>query len=91
MLDSDSIHWDPHLLARDHWDFLAHPSTPPYAQPAPHWRLHEAAPRPRRPAPRFGEHNREVLCGLLGVSEAEFAELAAAGVIGEAPVGLVIG
>jgi len=91
MLDSDSIHWDPHLLARDHWDFLPHPSMGPYAQPAPHWRLVEARPRPRRPAPRFGEHNREILCGLLGLPEAELAELAAAGVIGDTPVGAGVG
>ena len=32
-------------------------------------------------APTLGQHNREVLCGLLGVTEAEFAELAASNVI----------
>jgi crotonobetainyl-CoA:carnitine CoA-transferase CaiB-like acyl-CoA transferase len=91
MLDSDSIHWDPHLLARDTWDLMQHPRMQPYPQPAPAWRLVEANPRPRRPAPLFGEHNREVLCGLLGVSEAELAELAAAGVIGDAPVEAGVG
>jgi len=91
MLDSDSVHWDPHLLARDAWDFLRHPRMQPYPQPVPAWRLLEANPRPRRPAPLFGEHNREILCGLLGVAEAELAELAAAGVIGDAPVGAGVG
>jgi crotonobetainyl-CoA:carnitine CoA-transferase CaiB-like acyl-CoA transferase len=91
VLDSDSVHWDPHLLARDFWGFLPHPSMPPQAMPAPAWRFAEAQPRPRRPAPRFGEHNREVLCGLLGLSEAELGELAAAGVIAEAPVGAGVG
>ena len=91
MLDSDSIHWDAHLLARDYWDFLQHPRMQPFPQPAPVWRLAEAQPRPRRPAPLFGEHNREILCGLLGVPEAELAELAAAGVIGDAPIGAGVG
>ena len=91
MLDSDSIHWDPHLLARDYWDFMPHPRMAQSAQPAPAWRLLEANPRPRRPAPLFGEHNREILCGLLGVPEAELAELAAAGVIGDAPIGAGVG
>ena len=91
MLDSDGIHWDPHLLARDYWDFMPHPSMAPCAQPAPAWRLLEANPRPRRPAPSFGEHNREILCGLLGLPESELAELAAAGVIGDAPVGAGVG
>jgi len=91
MLDSDSVHWDGHLLSRDYWDFMKHPRMQPYPQPAPHWRLAEANPRPRRPAPMFGEHNREILCGLLGVSEAELAELTAAGVIAESPVGAGVG
>jgi hypothetical protein len=39
----------------------------------------------------FGEHNREILCGLLGVSEAELEELAEAGVIANAPVGAGVG
>jgi crotonobetainyl-CoA:carnitine CoA-transferase CaiB-like acyl-CoA transferase len=91
MLDSDSVHWDGHLLARDTWDFMKHPRMQPYPQPAPPWRLTEANPRPRRPAPMFGEHNREILCGLLGVSEAELEELAEAGVIANAPVGAGVG
>jgi crotonobetainyl-CoA:carnitine CoA-transferase CaiB-like acyl-CoA transferase len=91
MNDSDSIHWDPHLLARDYWDFMPHPSMQPCAQPAPAWRMAEANPRPRRPAPRFGEHNREILCGLLGLSETELEELAKAGVIADAPVGAGVG
>jgi benzylsuccinate CoA-transferase BbsF subunit len=91
VLDSDSIHWDAHLLAREYWDFMRHPRMQPYPQPAPAWRLVEANPRPRRPAPLFGEHNREILCGLLGVPEAELTALAAAGVIGDAPLGSGVG
>jgi len=91
MLDSDSIHWDPHLLAREFWDFMPHPRMATIPQPAPAWRLVEANPRPRRPAPLFGEHNREILCGLLGVAEAELTELAAAGVIGDVPMGAGVG
>jgi crotonobetainyl-CoA:carnitine CoA-transferase CaiB-like acyl-CoA transferase len=36
----------------------------------------------RAPAPTLGQHNREVLIGLLGVSEEEFARLEADDVIG---------
>lgn len=38
-----------------------------------------------RPAPRLGEHNREVLQGLLGLSDEELATLEARGVTGETP------
>jgi crotonobetainyl-CoA:carnitine CoA-transferase CaiB-like acyl-CoA transferase len=37
------------------------------------------------PAPTLGQHNRDVLAGLLGLDEATIAELAAAKVIGERP------
>lgn len=41
---------------------------------------------PLRPSPMFGEHNREVLCGELGLSEAEYRALQEAGVIGDRPL-----
>ena len=41
-----------------------------------------------RPAPRLGEHNREVLGELLGVTDAELATLAAEHLIGDRPLGL---
>jgi crotonobetainyl-CoA:carnitine CoA-transferase CaiB-like acyl-CoA transferase len=91
VLDTDAIHWDPQLLARDSWEFLPHPRMEPWPQPVSAWRLVEANPRPRRHAPLFGEHNREILCGLLGVPEAELAALAEAGVIGDAPIGAGVG
>jgi crotonobetainyl-CoA:carnitine CoA-transferase CaiB-like acyl-CoA transferase len=91
VLDTHDIHWDPQLLARESWTFLPHPCTAPWPQPVSAWRLVEANPRPRRHAPLFGEHNREILCGLLGLPEGELAELEAAHVIGEAPLGARVG
>jgi len=87
VLDSNAIHEDPQLAARGSWVELPHPKTKSWKQPASAWRLVEARPLPRRHAPLFGEHNREILCGLLGHPERELAELAAAGIIGDAPIG----
>jgi len=42
--------------------------------------------RARGPAPKLGEHNREVLQGLLGISDEEVARLEEEGVIGMEPV-----
>jgi crotonobetainyl-CoA:carnitine CoA-transferase CaiB-like acyl-CoA transferase len=43
----------------------------------------------RRRAPYLGEHNREVLIGLLGLDEADMQALAVESVIGDRPVGFV--
>ena len=49
--------------------------------------LFRSAPAaPRGTAPRLGEHNREVLQGLLGLSDDELAELQEAKAIGDTPV-----
>ncbi|HTO07378.1 MAG TPA: CoA transferase [Myxococcota bacterium] len=87
VLDCNAIHQDPHLAARGSWVELPQPKMKTWKQPASAWRLVEAQPLPRRHAPLFGEHNREILCGLLGHSERELGELAAAGIIGDAPIG----
>jgi benzylsuccinate CoA-transferase BbsF subunit len=91
VLDANTIHDDPHLAARGYWVELPHPKMSAWKQPSSSWRLVEAKPVPRRHAPLFGEHNREILCGLLGHDEAELAGLEAAGVIGDAPVNPGIG
>src|SRR5207245_9090806 len=48
--------------------------------PGPPLKLSGSNPRPLRPAPGFGEHNREVLAAI-GVGEEELAELAGLGVV----------
>jgi crotonobetainyl-CoA:carnitine CoA-transferase CaiB-like acyl-CoA transferase len=91
VLDADQVHHDRHLLARGYWVELPHPNMSPWKQPGSSWRLVEANPRLRRHAPLFGEHNIEVLGGLLGLSPSELEDLAAAGIIGNAPVNPGIG
>ena len=45
------------------------------------WRFSDMAPRIEGSGPTLGQHNREVFCGILGMSEAEVAELTEQGVI----------
>jgi CoA:oxalate CoA-transferase len=45
------------------------------------YRFSDAGPAARRPAPRRGEHNAEVLREVLGYDEARIAALGAAGVL----------
>jgi crotonobetainyl-CoA:carnitine CoA-transferase CaiB-like acyl-CoA transferase len=45
------------------------------------WRFSDFAPVIDRSGPTLGQHNHEVFCGLLGMTEAEVAQLTAEGVI----------
>jgi crotonobetainyl-CoA:carnitine CoA-transferase CaiB-like acyl-CoA transferase len=91
VLNTVDIHNDPHLEARGFWVELPHPRMQPWKQPRSAWQFREAPVAPRRHAPLFGEHNDEILRGLLGLGDAEIAELEAAGVIASAPVNPGVG
>lgn len=91
VLDSEQIHDDRHLAARGYWVELPHPRMHAWKQPTTTWRFFEANPQLRRHAPLFGEHTREVLSTLLGVSEDELDALQAQAVIGDAPLNPGIG
>jgi crotonobetainyl-CoA:carnitine CoA-transferase CaiB-like acyl-CoA transferase len=80
---------NPQLRDRGFFEQLVHPSTgaglypcPPFARLAGHDRWL------RRPPPRLGEHNEEVLQNRCGLTGEELARLAADGVIGTRPAGL---
>jgi crotonobetainyl-CoA:carnitine CoA-transferase CaiB-like acyl-CoA transferase len=76
---------DPHLRARGFWETVSHPDAGTWDLDGVPWRLSRSPAHIRLPAPRFAEHNDYVLRGLLGLSEEEIRELAAAGVIGDTP------
>ena len=77
---------DPHLGARDFFWNIDHPEagTRRYAgQPV---RMSATPARHYRPAPCLGQHNDQVLGGLLGLSADELATLRDKGVIGDRPL-----
>jgi succinyl-CoA--D-citramalate CoA-transferase len=68
---------DPHMQARGDLVSVDDPVIGPVRQQAPFPRLaHHPTPVPSG-APRLGEHNREVWCDLVGLSEDELADLVA--------------
>ena len=76
----DLLDRDPHLRARGHFVTLDHAEM----GPARYHRLGftlSATPAEFRPAPLLGQHNRQVLSELLGLSEAEIRGLEDAGVL----------
>jgi len=49
------------------------------------WKLSKLPLAVRGPGPRLGEHNQEILGGVLGYSPARMAELEGAGIIATRP------
>lgn len=67
---------DPQLAARDMILELPHPKAGPIRVLGSPIRMSASAPMRPTPPPTLGQHNREVLCGILGLSEAEYENLA---------------
>jgi CoA:oxalate CoA-transferase len=72
---------DPHMHERGYLEHIEHPELGPIAVPTTPLRLHGTDQVPTEPAPTIGQHNRAIYGAWLGLSEAEIAELEAAGAI----------
>jgi len=87
LADPRTIHTHPHFVARHHFEDVPHPvvgSLPLAGMP---FRMTGRDRWIDSPAPTMGQHNREVLGGLLGVDDDELARLTDSGVIGDRPAG----
>lgn len=72
---------DPHHKERGFWLEVEHSEHGKARYAGAPWKLSETPVRSRRPAPRLGEHNREVYGQELGYSDEEISALRAAGII----------
>jgi crotonobetainyl-CoA:carnitine CoA-transferase CaiB-like acyl-CoA transferase len=77
---------DPHWQARGVYQRTELPGHGTYPLPTSPWIIDGKRLGVRRHPPALGEHNRAVLGGLLGLSDAELAELAADHYIGDEPL-----
>jgi crotonobetainyl-CoA:carnitine CoA-transferase CaiB-like acyl-CoA transferase len=78
--DLQSIQQDPHLHAVKFFEWLDHPSEGRICSMRPPTSWSETPPSVRRPAPRIGEHSRELL-KEVGFDDSEVDEMAKAGVV----------
>jgi benzylsuccinate CoA-transferase BbsF subunit len=78
--DGRDVFTDPELIAAGHYVRVVHPTMGASDMPAPPMRFSRSG-IDVRPAPRLGEHNREVFVDLLGMAEADIAALEAEGVL----------
>lgn len=72
---------DPHMAARGDLVTVEDPVVGPVRQQAPFPRWAGRQPAPPAGAPRLGQHNEEVWCGLVGLDPDELEELRAKGVV----------
>ncbi len=78
---------DPQLNARSWWEELVPTEVgAPHAFISPPWRMSGSPRQPSTPAPLLGEHNDRVYRDLLGLSDQEYSELQAAGVVSIEPL-----
>jgi crotonobetainyl-CoA:carnitine CoA-transferase CaiB-like acyl-CoA transferase len=80
---------DEHLLARGFWETVEHPVVGSYRCTGMPFAI-VGRPRrwARRPPPLYGQHTREVLTDLLGLTDDDLAGLWTAGAISDRPAGL---
>lgn len=78
----------PQMSARGFFEDCAHPVAGTHALPTLPFRYASVGKWLRSPAPTLGQHNREILGGLLGLADAAIDDLERKGVIGTRPLGL---
>jgi crotonobetainyl-CoA:carnitine CoA-transferase CaiB-like acyl-CoA transferase len=76
--------FDQHFMATGRWQIMERPYIGGHVQPVPVYVEGDATTgyQNRWPSPTVGQHNREVLQGELGLSDADFDALLTEGVIG---------
>ncbi len=72
---------DPQLAHRGHFHRLPHTLHGETTVEGPRYLHSETPVRPQRPAPLYGEHNRQILSELLGLSDEAIEQLAASGAL----------
>ncbi|MEE8442592.1 MAG: CoA transferase [Dehalococcoidia bacterium] len=72
---------DPQLAHRNHFVFQEHPEIGRHASDGNEFRLPASPPRYQWPAPLLGEHTEYVFKEFLGVSDQEYSDLVAEGVL----------
>ena len=77
---------DPQLQARDYWQMIERKYVGLQPNPVAPYRDGTAPYGIDAPAPTLGQHNRQVLGGLLGLSDEALTELEDTGIIGSRPV-----
>ena len=88
VFNARDMHLDPHAKARGLLETVQFPPERGIGKRTiigRPWKLSRTPLTVRGPAPKLGQHNREVLQGILGYDDARYAEMEQSGVIGTHP------
>ncbi len=83
--DAAEVAADPSFAERGLICTVDHPEAGRWQQMAIPWQFSRTPERYTSPSPRLGEHSREVLARLVGVTEEEYRDLEARGITGTGP------
>jgi benzylsuccinate CoA-transferase BbsF subunit len=89
VMDSKDLMFNEHLKARRFYEVVAHhPDTgmPPLPYAGRPWKLSDTPAVSPKPAPTMGQHNRDILAGLLGRTDGEIAVLEETQIVGYTPL-----
>jgi crotonobetainyl-CoA:carnitine CoA-transferase CaiB-like acyl-CoA transferase len=90
VLDGRDLHFDPHLKERKLLEAIEFPEERKMGSRrlviGRPWKFSKMPLHVSGPAPTFGQHNRDVVCGLLGYDEARYEALTSAGILVDKPV-----
>ena len=89
VVDSEDLLFNEHLKERRFYEVVEHHEAtgmPPLPYAGRPWKLSDTPAVPPQPAPIMGQHNRDILAGLLGRTDHEIADLEEAQIIGYAPL-----
>ena len=89
VMDSENLLFNEHLTERGFYEVVQHhrdTGMPPLPYAGRPWKLTGTPAVPPKPAPVMGQHNRDILAGLLGRTDEDIAVLEEANIIGYAPL-----
>ena len=86
VLNHKELMEDPHLNDRGYFEVVTHPEAGTHKYHGVHWKLSKTPGHIRMPAPCFGQHNEQILGGVLGLTKEEIEQLEQETVISRVPL-----